>query len=197
MASLWSFPLTKAVATVNNPMAPGLTPQGQLRPGFTSNVAPRQARNDDGDRREGKETLDRWFWWQSRPEFCWLSSHSGLSRINSSTFLRAIPRAFPHRKLYEGEVEDVWLQTADGVRINAFYRPNPASKQVLLWFHGNAENIGYGLDHLRMLAKIGVNILAVDYRGYGRSEGKPDEAGVYRDADAAYDYLIKQRHFRA
>jgi fermentation-respiration switch protein FrsA (DUF1100 family) len=107
------------------------------------------------------------------------------------------PEGFPSPQIVEREVEDVWLLTADGVRINAFYRSNPASKQVLLWFHGNAENIGYGLDHLRALAKIGVNILAVDYRGYGKSEGKPDEAGVYQDADAAYDYLLKQRHFRA
>ena len=106
------------------------------------------------------------------------------------------PQGFPPQQTYEGEVEDVWLLTEDGVRINAFYHSNPASKQVLLWFHGNAENIGYGLDHLRALATIGVNILAVDYRGYGKSEGKPDEAGVYHDADAAYDYLIKQRHFR-
>jgi hypothetical protein len=107
------------------------------------------------------------------------------------------PEGFPPPQSYEGEIEDVWLLTADGVRINAFFRSNPTSKQVLLWFHGNAENIGYGLDHLRALAKIGVNILAVDYRGYGKSEGKPDEAGVYQDADAAYDYLTKQRHFRA
>jgi len=107
------------------------------------------------------------------------------------------PEGFPSPRTYQGEVEDLWLLTADGVRINAFYHSNPASKQVLLWFHGNAENIGYGLEHLRSLAKIGVNILAVDYRGYGRSEGKPDEAGVYLDADAAYDYLIQQRHFRA
>src|SRR5208283_2184290 len=107
------------------------------------------------------------------------------------------PEGFPPPETYEGEVENVWLLTADGVRINAFYRSNPASKQVLLWFHGNAENIGYGLEHLRALAKLGVNILAVDYRGYGKSEGKPDEAGVYHDADAAYDYLLKQRHFRA
>jgi len=107
------------------------------------------------------------------------------------------PDGFPAPETYEGEVEDVWLLTADGVRINAFYHSNPASKQALLWFHGNAENIGYGLEHLRALAKTGLNILAVDYRGYGRSEGKPDEAGVYQDADAAYDYLIKQRHFLA
>ena len=107
------------------------------------------------------------------------------------------PEGFPSPQTYEREVEDVWLLTDDGVRINAFYRMNPASKQVLLWFHGNAENIGYDLDHLRALAKIGVNILVVDYRGYGKSEGKPDEVGVYHDADAAYDYLLNKRHFRA
>jgi len=107
------------------------------------------------------------------------------------------PEGFPPPQTYEGDVDDVWLQTSDGVKINAFYRSNPASKQLLLWFHGDAENIGYDLPHLRRLAKIGVNILAVDYRGYGRSEGSPDEAGVYRDAVAAYDYLINQRHFRA
>ena len=107
------------------------------------------------------------------------------------------PEGFPPAQTFERDGEEVWLLTEDGVRIDAFYRSNPASKQVLLWFHGNAENIGYDLDHLRALAKIGVNILAVDYRGYGKSEGKPDEAGVYRDANAAYDYLINQRHFRA
>jgi fermentation-respiration switch protein FrsA (DUF1100 family) len=107
------------------------------------------------------------------------------------------PEGFPPLQTYEGEVEDLWLQASDGVKINAFYRSNPASKQVLLWFHGNAENLGYGLGQMRTLAKIGVNIFALDYRGYGKSEGRPTEAGVYRDANAAYDYLVKQRHFHA
>jgi hypothetical protein len=106
------------------------------------------------------------------------------------------PAGFPHPETYKDEVEDVWLQTSDGVKLNAFYRSNPTSKQAILWLHGNAENIGYGLAQMRTLAKVGVNILAVDYRGYGRSEGRPDEVGVYRDADAAYDYLVKERHFR-
>lgn len=106
------------------------------------------------------------------------------------------PTGFPHPETYQNEVEEVWLKASDGVRLNAFYRPNPESKQAILWLHGNAENIGYGLPQMRTLAKVGVNILAVDYRGYGKSEGKPDEAGVYRDADAAYDYLVKERHFR-
>ena len=106
------------------------------------------------------------------------------------------PEGFPPPQTLAGEVEDVWLLTADGVKINAFYRANPESTQVLLWFHGNAENIGYGLDHLMLLAGNGINVLEVDYRGYGRSEGKPDEAGVYHDADAAYDYLVNQRRYR-
>lgn len=106
------------------------------------------------------------------------------------------PVGFPGPETYRSEIEEVWLLTADGVRINAFYRSNPTSKQALLWFHGNAENIGHGLPHLRALARLGVNILAVDYRGYGKSEGKPDEPGVYHDADAAYNYLMDQRHFR-
>ncbi len=88
------------------------------------------------------------------------------------------------------------MKTTDGVKINAFYRPHPGSKQVILWLHGNAENIGYGITHMRTLAKVGLNIMALDYRGYGKSESNPSEAGVYRDADTAYDYLVKERHFR-
>jgi len=109
------------------------------------------------------------------------------------------PPRYPAGFLLHGDppfgVEEVWLNTADHVRINAFYLANPSSRKVLLWFHGNAENIGYGLPHLRLLSQAGVSVLAVDYRGYGKSEGTPDEAGVYRDADSAYAYLVNDRQF--
>jgi len=106
------------------------------------------------------------------------------------------PEGFPPPELYARQVEDVWITTLDKVRVNAWYSPNPASEKALLWFHGNAENIGQGLEHLTFYSRLGVNVLAVDYRGYGKSEGSPDETGVYRDADAAYDYLIQDRHFQ-
>ncbi len=106
------------------------------------------------------------------------------------------PEGFSRPENYGLHVEDVWISTQDHVRLNAYYLPNPKSSKALLWFHGNAENIGYGLGHLKFLAGLGVNILALDYRGYGRSEGAPDEAGIYRDADAAYDYLVGTRHLR-
>ena len=106
------------------------------------------------------------------------------------------PEGFPPPDLYGRQVEEVWLTTLDKVKLNAWYLPNPTSEKVLLWFHGNAENIGYGLEHVVFYSRLGVNVLAVDYRGYGKSEGSPDEAGVYRDADAAYDYLIQVRHIQ-
>jgi len=136
----------------------------------------------------------------------WLAAAAGLLcvvvliRVLENQFIYFPPRypeGFPSQQMIDMNVEEIWMTTQDGVRINAFYHSNPTSHQALLWFHGNAENIGYGLDHLKALSEIGVNILAVDYRGYGKSEGKPDETGVYRDADAAYDYLVTQRHFRA
>jgi hypothetical protein len=107
------------------------------------------------------------------------------------------PEGFSPGDHFESDGEEVWLTTEDNVRINAFYLSHPSSAKVLLWFHGNAENIGHGFARMKVLSQIGANILAVDYRGYGKSEGNPDEAGVYRDADAAYDYLVKKRHIRA
>jgi fermentation-respiration switch protein FrsA (DUF1100 family) len=106
------------------------------------------------------------------------------------------PEGFPSPQVIGQSVEEIWLTTEDGLKLNAFFRANPTSRQALLWFHGNAENIGYGLDTMKVLSRLGVSLLAVDYRGYGKSEGKPDEAGLYHDADAAYDYLVAKQQIR-
>ncbi len=106
------------------------------------------------------------------------------------------PEGFPPAPAFTLPVEDVWLTTRDNIRLNAWYLPSPGSGKALLWFHGNAENIGYGLGHAEFFSRLGINVLAVDYRGYGRSEGSPNETGVYRDADAAYDYLVQVRHIQ-
>lgn len=105
------------------------------------------------------------------------------------------PDGFPARGNYPANLEEVWISTEDGVRLNAWFRAAPASAKVLLWLHGNATNIGRQMPELEDYSRLGPNILALDYRGYGKSEGSPDEAGVYRDADAAYRYLTQQRHF--
>jgi hypothetical protein len=84
-------------------------------------------------------------------------------------------------------VEERTITAADGVRLHAWYAPGPAGAPTLVWSHGNGGNIADRADVLVALAGRGLAVLAYDYRGYGRSEGRPSEAGVYRDAAAAYD----------
>jgi fermentation-respiration switch protein FrsA (DUF1100 family) len=105
------------------------------------------------------------------------------------------PEGFSPARVHPLGLEEIWIATDDGVRLNAWFLANSSSPMVLLWFHGNATNIGQQLDELETYSRLGTNILALDYRGYGKSEGSPDEAGVYRDAEAAYRYLVDQRRF--
>ena len=107
------------------------------------------------------------------------------------------PTGFEPPEKYGLSVEQVWLRTEDGVKLNAWYLPTPTASQVLLLFHGNASNLGTDLPRLQLFAHLGVNLFEVDYRGYGKSEGSPDEAGLYRDADAAYRYLMESRGHKA
>jgi fermentation-respiration switch protein FrsA (DUF1100 family) len=90
--------------------------------------------------------------------------------------------------------EDVELDTADGERIHGWFLPagGPAPVTVLL-LHGNAGNISHRFEKLAALRMLGADVLIVDYRGYGRSSGRPSETGTYRDADAAYGYLVRTR----
>ncbi len=90
-------------------------------------------------------------------------------------------------------VEDVWLRTADGVKLHAWWIPSREAEFTFVAFHGNAANIANRVDIYRFLQRLPASVLAVEYRGYGQSEGKPSEAGLYRDAQAAYNHLIEER----
>jgi fermentation-respiration switch protein FrsA (DUF1100 family) len=96
--------------------------------------------------------------------------------------------------------EDVWIQADDGVRLNAWFfpaDPNSSRAQLaLLLFHGNVGNISHRLGWYQAWLELGLSVLALDYRGYGRSEGRPSEEGTYLDAQAAYRWL-RQRGFEA
>jgi len=91
------------------------------------------------------------------------------------------------------KVEDVFLTTSDGVKIHAWWVAAPGAARTILYFHGNAGNLSLRLPNIGWLQQLPVNVLAMDYRGYGKSEGRPTEEGVYRDAEAAYDYLVRER----
>lgn len=90
--------------------------------------------------------------------------------------------------------EEVWLTAADGVKIQAwFVHSGKTNAPVILFFHGNAGNISHRFEKLNILRDLGADTFIVSYRGYGRSEGRPNEQGTYADADAAYRYLNNKR----
>jgi uncharacterized protein len=89
--------------------------------------------------------------------------------------------------------EDVWLRTSDGVTLHAWWIPAENAKLTFLAFHGNAGNITHRAEVYRFLHDTPASVLAVEYRGYGRSQGSVGEAGLYRDSEAAYGYLVQTK----
>lgn len=89
--------------------------------------------------------------------------------------------------------EDVELETEDGLRLHGWFLPDNGVDRTILLFHGNAGNNADRVYFLDNLKKLNTNILIIDYRGYGRSEGTPDEQGIYADGRAAWTYLTEER----
>src|ERR1700757_2297300 len=93
-------------------------------------------------------------------------------------------------------VQDVWITGYDGTKLHAWWIRNEKAQFTFLAFHGNAGNIaGRGYVY-KFLNDIPANVLAVEYRGYGKSEGKPSEKDFYRDARSAYQFLIEKQAVR-
>ena len=89
--------------------------------------------------------------------------------------------------------EDVWLTSAGDVKIHGWFIPARDSRGTLLFFHGNGGNISRRLESIYIFHDLGLDVLIIDYQGYGRSEGKPGEENTYADAEAAWDYLTNTR----
>ncbi len=91
------------------------------------------------------------------------------------------------------DYEDVVVETTDGERLHGWFVPTAQARGTLLFFHGNAGNISHRLESIQIFNRLGLDVLIVDYRGYGQSSGRPSEQGTYRDAQAAWDYLVEIR----
>jgi len=89
--------------------------------------------------------------------------------------------------------EPLTLTTRDDEQLDAWFIPADPARGVVLFCHGNAGNISHRLVSIQLFNELGLSVLIFDYRGYGQSTGKPTEKGTYRDADAAWDYLVEQR----
>lgn len=119
-----------------------------------------------------------------------------------------------HPGTYGFLYEDVELRAADGTRLHAWYvdaslparpgalnepalpalEPLPAGRRpVVVFFHGNAGNISHRMQKLRLFRSMGASVLLFDYRGFGRSRGRPSEAGTYLDGEAAALHMREAR----
>jgi uncharacterized protein len=91
------------------------------------------------------------------------------------------------------QFEDAWFASADGTRLHGWYVPQEHARATVLYCHGNGGNVALWGDAARALHdRVGVSVLLFDYRGYGRSEGKPSEAGILADARAARAWLARR-----
>ncbi|XP_054644037.1 protein ABHD13 [Dunckerocampus dactyliophorus] len=121
---------------------------------------------------------------------------------SSSRLYVPMPTGIPH--------ENVYIRTKDGVKLNLILlrytggdpphgvtpssqssSPTSSAPPTILYFHGNAGNIGHRVPNaLLMLVNLKANVVLVDYRGYGKSDGEPSEEGLYLDAEATLDYVM-------
>ncbi|XP_046410454.1 protein ABHD13 isoform X2 [Neodiprion fabricii] len=111
------------------------------------------------------------------------------------------PELPPHSRVYVPApsmfslpYQSVYTRSGDGTMLHMFFisQTEEKAKKVptLLFFHGNAGNMGHRLQNVaRLYRKLGCNILMLEYRGYGLSQGSPSEEGLYMDARAGLDYL--------
>lgn len=87
--------------------------------------------------------------------------------------------------------DDVWFSAADGTELHGWWMPHASAKGTLLYCHGNTGSIAHRIGVFRHLQRLKVNLLAFDYRGYGRSSGVPSESGLFEDVRAAYKLLVE------
>ena len=117
------------------------------------------------------------------------------AQIDERTFLHpiagggiepaALARAAPAYAMTEH-----WIPSADGSRLSAALFRQPGATTTVLYFGGNGFTIGrFGAATAALFAPLGVDLMIVDHRGYGRSEGRPTQANLEADGVAAFDYL--------
>lgn len=105
------------------------------------------------------------------------------------------PKGFKNPKELNMEYEEVFVETADGLKIHGWWIP--AKKQAtgtLLFCHANAGNMGLRNQNYHFLTETcNLNVLAFDYRGFGKSEGKPSEEGLILDGLSMLNYLKEEK----
>lgn len=91
--------------------------------------------------------------------------------------------------------EPITLRLKDNTNIAAWYIPHPQANKTVLFFHGNGGNMSHRASSVSVFHKLKLNVLIIDYPGYGESDGIPTEQGLYQSAGAAWEFLISDKKF--
>jgi len=89
--------------------------------------------------------------------------------------------------------EELFLDTPDKLRINAWFVPSEKARGTILFCHGNGGNISHRLETIKIYNSLGFDFFIFDYRGYGKSSGNISEKGLYIDSETAWRYLVENR----
>lgn len=130
-----------------------------------------------------------WVYWALAAVFFWL----GLRWFERVQLYIPSRELDAHPGTFGMPYETAAFAAADGVKLHGWWIPGVASAPAILLAHGNAGNVSHRLEKAKILHGLGASVLLFDYRGYGLSEGRPTEAGLYRDAEAAHRYLRETR----
>jgi len=87
--------------------------------------------------------------------------------------------------------EAIAIHTRDGEQLRAWWLHADAPRAGIVYFHGNGGNLSVWAPIVASIAERGYSVLAIDYRGYGSSSGRPSERGLYRDVDAALEHVAR------
>jgi hypothetical protein len=115
----------------------------------------------------------------------------GIYFFQERIIFRAKDLSKNHMYTFDSKFEEINLTTDDNITLNALHFKVDNPKGVILYFHGNKGNLERWGHKVKPLLNYGYDLFIIDYRGYGKNEGKRTEKNMYEDAQLAYDYLLK------
>lgn len=120
----------------------------------------------------------------------WLSTMLIFKLFENSLVYPGMTAAEGWAEPSDPATKEIWLTSSDGTKIHAWYLPCQGATGAVHFSHGNGGNLSHRDQSIQQLRdSFGRSVLVYDYPGYGHSEGRPTEAGIYSAAEAAWDWL--------